>query len=177
MTKKPTKTKHAKRTSKRKREVQYQGIPQYSYKQQATPSEQEVYPTSVPARGKSPMYMTPAELEEFNPRLPNRHRHGGYPFRNEDALAVAYFLLHRKTKMKKKQAQKSKSKKTKKPRAQKTLRYRMAPHLGVQCTDCANYGRLSTGKMGCKETLVPLTKNQAIRPKDCVFFVPTYIEI
>lgn len=110
------------------------------------------------------------------------------PIRNVKAMAIGRWLASRKLKASKKKTKAKTQKKTtktsarkktttKKPRTIRSVRYRMNPHLRVQCTDCENYGRLSTGKMGCKETLVPLTKPQAMRPKDCVFFVPTYIEI
>lgn len=110
------------------------------------------------------------------------------PIRNIKAMAIGRWLASRKNKASKKKTKAKISKKptktsarkkttTNKQRTIRSTRYRMASHLGVQCTDCSNYGRLSTGKMGCKETLVPLTKPMAMRPKDCVFFVPTYIEI
>lgn len=94
------KTNHRRTTQKREtytypyrqtsynKQLDYQGIGE------ATPSIQHV-------TSKSPMFMTPTELEEYNARLPNRHKHGGYPIRREEALAVMYWLLSRKLKSKK----------------------------------------------------------------------------
>ena len=155
---------------------------QMAYKQQQVPDQgvgyQSQMVSSAGSGGKSPMFMTPAELEEYNPRLPNRHKHGGYPIRHEEALAVAYWLLARKIK-KKQQKSKKLSKKTKKSTSPKRAvkKYRMKSHLGVQCADCQNYIRLPSGYMGCKETFVKISKPQSKRKIDCVFFIPTYIEI
>jgi hypothetical protein len=177
------KQKKSPRVVVRKRESYSYQPQQIAYKQQS--QDQGVgyqAPVSVSSggSGKSPMFMSPMELEEYNPRLPNRHKHGGYPIRHEEALAVAYWLLARKMKKGKKTAKANKktSKKAKKQQKNRTFKtYRMQSHMGVRCADCRRYIRLPCGYMGCGETLIKISKPQSLRKIDCVFFEPTYIEI